>query len=265
MPQQPTPAVAPDGPDAAAAAAQMRTDMQAMLRAAEAQSPAAVTPPRSAREVEGLNVRRDMLRQQLERTTERRQELSNELRRVGDNTDEGQSPDPAAVAALRAGLEVRLRDVDARTLQLERDIAATDRALTQAGPEVLAQYEQQRPREPVRQGPTNGEVVGISAVTFFAGMMLMLLGGRLRRWRRRRAGRVERGEGERGAGPDPRIDRLTHAVDAIAVEVERIGEGQRFVTQLLAEARPAQPALTPEVGRSFARDGDQTLDAPAAR
>ena len=31
------------------------------------------------------------------------------------------------------------------------------------------------------------------------------------------------------------MTRLENAIDAIAVEMERIGEGQRFVTKLLAE------------------------------
>lgn len=37
---------------------------------------------------------------------------------------------------------------------------------------------------------------------------------------------------------DDRIARLEQAVDAIALETERIGESQRFLTKLLAE-RPA--------------------------
>ena len=36
----------------------------------------------------------------------------------------------------------------------------------------------------------------------------------------------------------PRLDRLEQAVDAIAIEVERISESQRFVAKILAE-RPA--------------------------
>jgi hypothetical protein len=32
-----------------------------------------------------------------------------------------------------------------------------------------------------------------------------------------------------------RFDRLEHAVDAIAIEVERVSEGQRFVTKVLTE------------------------------
>lgn len=34
---------------------------------------------------------------------------------------------------------------------------------------------------------------------------------------------------------DDHVKRLQHAIDAIAVEVERVGEGQRFVTKLMAE------------------------------
>ena len=32
-----------------------------------------------------------------------------------------------------------------------------------------------------------------------------------------------------------RLDRMEHAIDAIAVEVERISEGQRFTTKLLSD------------------------------
>ena len=41
---------------------------------------------------------------------------------------------------------------------------------------------------------------------------------------------------------EARLDRIEQAVDTIAIEMERIGEGQRFVTKLLAE-RPSQAQL----------------------
>jgi len=34
---------------------------------------------------------------------------------------------------------------------------------------------------------------------------------------------------------EKRLERIEHAVEAMAVEIERISEGQRFVTRLLAE------------------------------
>ena len=45
-----------------------------------------------------------------------------------------------------------------------------------------------------------------------------------------------------------RMAKLDNAVDAMAVEVERISEGQRFVTKLLAE-RGTTPAL-PDAARA---------------
>ena len=42
---------------------------------------------------------------------------------------------------------------------------------------------------------------------------------------------------------DARMERIEQAVDTIAVEIERISEGQRFTTKLLSE-RAAAPALS---------------------
>lgn len=41
---------------------------------------------------------------------------------------------------------------------------------------------------------------------------------------------------------DGRLERLEYAIDAIALEVERLGEGQRFVTKILAD-RPAEKQI----------------------
>jgi hypothetical protein len=46
------------------------------------------------------------------------------------------------------------------------------------------------------------------------------------------------------AAPDPalqdRLDRLESAIQAIAIETERIAEGQRFTTRLLAQREPSE-------------------------
>ncbi len=50
----------------------------------------------------------------------------------------------------------------------------------------------------------------------------------------------------RGASFDfdasPRLQRMEQAIESIAIEVERIGEAQRFTTKLLSE-RPSEPAV----------------------
>jgi hypothetical protein len=60
---------------------------------------------------------------------------------------------------------------------------------------------------------------------------------------------------EAGAGRsveiEARLERIEQAVDTIALELERVGEGQRFVTKLLAE-RAAPASDVPKVQRERA-------------
>lgn len=48
-----------------------------------------------------------------------------------------------------------------------------------------------------------------------------------------------------GGEIEARLERIEQAMEAMAIEMERVGEGQRFVTKLLAE-RSASPLLPPE-------------------
>jgi hypothetical protein len=193
--------------------------------------------PRTAQEVRGLRERREILRDQLERATNRRDNLVNEL----NNGSEGDQP---LAPEARAGIEQRLRVVDERIIQLERDQALTERLLSNAPPAVLAQAAEVEHDESTMM--PEDDAVGIAVSTFGAGILLTLIVGRIRRGIRRRRG----GPAQMAALPadDPRIDRLTQTMDAIAEEVERIGEGQRFVTQLLATRREA-PMLSGDADR----------------
>jgi hypothetical protein len=61
------------------------------------------------------------------------------------------------------------------------------------------------------------------------------------------AHRKEEGRLERESTPpltEARLARIEQAVDAIALEVERISEGQRFTTKLLSEANHRLPQPT---------------------
>jgi hypothetical protein len=62
------------------------------------------------------------------------------------------------------------------------------------------------------------------------------------------ARRMEReGAASNRMAPDvtARLERMEHAIDSIAIEVERISEGQRFTTKLLAERTGGSPSATP--------------------
>jgi hypothetical protein len=46
-----------------------------------------------------------------------------------------------------------------------------------------------------------------------------------------------------GAASDARLARVEQAVEAIAIEIERVSEGQRFVTKLMNERAQAVPRV----------------------
>ncbi len=59
------------------------------------------------------------------------------------------------------------------------------------------------------------------------------------------ARRMEKEGSNTRLSPDvtARLERMEHAIDSIAIEIERISEGQRFTTKLLAErAGPPPPS-----------------------
>jgi hypothetical protein len=60
-----------------------------------------------------------------------------------------------------------------------------------------------------------------------------------------------RDDTRRDAEMEQRLARIEHAVDAIAVEVERVSEGQRFTTKVLAERMHQADAALPTAGRSY--------------
>jgi hypothetical protein len=179
-----------------------------------------IPTPMSARELEALKARRQELSNQLESVDGRRSQLMTEMKNTGDQT------------AIK-GLEDRLALLDKRQLQLESDIATTGQQLSSASAGLAVTTHQPSDGN---LGP--GQIVAISIVGIIFicaplafGLMKMLL---------RRASK----------SPVPpaaltetaqRLERLEGAVDTIAVEIERISEGQRFVTKLLSEGHA--PAL----------------------
>jgi hypothetical protein len=66
-----------------------------------------------------------------------------------------------------------------------------------------------------------------------------------------------------------RLDRIEQAIDAMATEVERVAEGQRFTTKLLSEVRTNAPAAIPAPHQAAAAappmQPDGTVLSDAAR
>ena len=145
------------------------------------------------------------------------------------------SSDPA----VRAALELR-------RVPLETQIAQTEMNLATARAELAARQGQTETQPPpvfppgARRGFDPDLVLGLFFAFIFAVLMPMSIAMARRIWRSKPRDTVPRDDVIL-----PRMDRLEQAVDAIAIEIERISEGQRFVTRVLAE-RPASPAQAPK-------------------
>jgi prefoldin subunit 5 len=195
--------------------------MQASPDVQAPQAPAApvrvvVTPGVSAPEAvyRAYNEQRRELRNQLDQLEGKRTELTNQL------------SNDALNVKLRGGLEGRVADLDKRIADVDKELAAADQQVAKAASVPGAIVE--RPPEP-RQGPPE-------QVFFLGGMLIIVVCLPLtiayarRIWKRSAAAVT--------SFPQELVDRLNRldqSMDSIAIEVERIGEGQRFVTRVLTD------------------------------
>ncbi len=174
-----------------------------------------LTVPRTQRDIEAIRERRSELSNQLEAAASRRGEIAEELKQ--------------AEGSVRAGLEQRMSVLDQRIIQLEADIAETGRQLASAPAGLLATTES-HPMPPFSLPPHVVERVSVLFTLFvLAPLAVSIAWTIIRRTMKpaaQRGNTVEGGE---------RLQRLENSIDAIAVEIERISEGQRFVTRLLTE------------------------------
>ena len=173
--------------------------------------------PVTAQEVAALRARRSELSRQLSSAESRRNRLSESL----EETD----------GAARAGLEERIVLLDKRIVQLESDIAETGRQLAAAPAGLLTSTQVPPPFDPV--SPMDVPAV---VFTIFVLAPLALAAARLM-WKRANAPVSRQNSGETMR----KLEGLEQAVEAIAIEVERVSESQRFLARLLSEARGIPP------------------------
>jgi hypothetical protein len=195
-----------------------------------------IAPARTGAELGALEIRRSELRRQFESNTERRSLLSAQLL---------ESHEPVT----RRNLEARIREQDARTARIDQQLSQIDDAIsTSLANGVTADRSPRQamptmPAMPTLPGipgmppmlpgrSTKGAVAnamfleGLGFVAIFAVLWLSM--------RRRGPASAMRLAPEETA----RLEQLQRNVDVIALEVERISEGQRYVTKLLSEKQP---------------------------
>ena len=176
-----------------------------------------IATPMSAREVSAINAQRDELSNQLQSVDGRRSKLLSQLKGAQD---------PTAIK----GLEDRLALLDKRQLQLESDLATTGQQLSSAPAGLVASAGSAA----AFTGLGSGQVTAISIIAIIFVLGPLAIGFTKTLFRRAsRPGLPPQALTETAQ----RLERLEGAVDSIAIEIERISEGQRFVTKLLSEGQ----------------------------
>lgn len=176
------------------------------------------TAPSATAVYEGFKAQRRELTDQLEELESTRREISAQLQQL-----------PAGPE--KTAMETRLTDIAGRISAVDQMLASNAASLAQASAIPGAVVE---PPPFVRQGPP--EEVYVIGTIFMVIVLLPLSIALARRVWRRSAAVVT-------SFPRELVDRLSRmeqAVEATAVEVERIGEGQRFLTRLFTEGEGAR-------------------------
>ena len=190
---------------------------QAPLAPVVAGAPAATpSAPRTVTELKGLRAERREISSQLENVAARRARLAGSLK-----GKEGVD---------RAGVEARITVLDKRMLQLESQLDQTGQQLAMAPTALVGAADASQ-----FNGMDPGIVGGLSAVFIVFVLSPIAFAAARMMWKR----------SNRPAAPalpddaSRRLERLEQGMDAIAIEIERVSEGQRFVTRLLSESHGA--------------------------
>jgi hypothetical protein len=197
------------------------------------------TRPITQAEISVIRQQRGEMSTQLRSAQNRREQLLDEIRDAPPGTE--------------PGMLQQLQVLNDRIVAIETDMEASGRTLRQGQLPVGTVVVPPRGFNDLPPGVAAERVAGMAASILVPTLLLFVFF----RWRRRR--RRGRTEERYSSEQDTRMERLEQAVDAIAIEVERVGEAQRYQTKLLTEANLmpamgiAQKAGEPARARDFDR------------
>jgi hypothetical protein len=186
---------------------------------------------------QGFKAQRRELGRQLEALEGTRENLSSRLE------------EPLVAGADRKGIEQRIASLDERISALDKQIAEADAQVARAASVPGAAVD---PPAPPRTGPPEEAwVVG----TIFMVIALLPLSIALARRVWRRSAQVVTSI---PIELSDRVMRVEQTVEATAIEIERIGEGQRFMTRLFTEGNAAHmlPSAAAQGAPVHGRPGD---------
>jgi hypothetical protein len=167
---------------------------------------------------------------------QRGSELSRQLTSANNRRDELAQALLTADGVNKAGLEQRIAQLDRRIMTIEAAIEENGRFLASAPLSAQGQSST-RAADPGPFGLNPGQITGITIVGTIFVLFPLALATAWNLWKRGSRAAIAP-----AAADVARMERLEQAVDAIAIEVERVSEGQRYVTRLLTEG--TAPALS---------------------
>jgi hypothetical protein len=195
---------------------------------------------------EGLRRTREVLQSQLESLQEMREEIADQLR------------EPMVSGSDKAGLSRRIEQLDQRIEALDVQVATVDAQMARAAASMPGlRISSRESGPPGRSGPPPEEFVVLGGLFILAVLLPLTIAYARRIWRR----------GAQAVSDFPReiaerLAKMDQNIDTVALEVERIGESQRYLTRVLAEQQSALPAGAAKPVEVPQREGDWQRRSP---
>ena len=232
---------------AADAAANANAAAQAAAKAASnaAQSVQGAAPPPPATS-DLAQLSSNQLRRRLEELRNQRADIASRRQNLAESYE-------TATGANREGMGQRLQILDNNIVVYEAEIAAVGREMAAKAPSRVTESTTPPAGDIYREE----DLAGVAFGTFLT--TALVLGFFMRRFFRRKYGRISSPAQPNMIAPSERLDRIEQAVDTIAVEIERVSENQRFMTRLMTETQLgstiADVRKSAELAKSAAAEG----------
>ena len=179
---------------------------------------------------EALRAKREVLGEYMSRLLNRRENVAERLN------------NPTITPAEKEALEAHLKELNGRIIDMEKQLHAADGEVARAAGIPGAMVPDSRDDGP---GPPDDAILAGAVFGGIASIIVALAYAR----------RVWKGTtkviSQIPAALEARLSRFEQSIDAVAIEIERVSEGQRFLTKVLSEptprgigAGPAQPVET---------------------
>jgi hypothetical protein len=193
--------------------------------------PVRISQPGSPREVyQAVQAKREVLGEYMNRLLNRRNNVAERL------------TNPRIENAEKEALEEHLKELNTRIIDMEKQLHKSDAEVAAAAGIPGATGREPRPDN--GGPPEEMLIVG----TVFSGIALVIISVA---YARRLWKGTTKAVSQVPAALEARLTRFEQSIDAVAIEIERVSEGQRFLTKVLSDENPraigagaAQPVET---------------------